>query len=382
MKKICPIINCGKRQWKVKRHIQSCHSNVSNACINFAVSMSNVISMNDGMAKLNTETSTKKYKKSVKKVKRYKLTNQVSRKGNYKCCFLCKQIVKNITDHIQQKHKIPKSDLHYRDYIAKSNVVPSCYIKKINNSVVMLTGDELAKAKIDNESEIQKQMGVQNKLNILRKEIDELNVLQSTHPNDEQVTTDVANKMAQFKSIRYQDQRVLPANVKLWSSAFVEHLKDKKYSDADRRGNIALDVLLFSNKQEPTLTNITDGRYIHSLLQNFSNSEDISASTKLKYIGIFKSFVTFIAINSLSPEYTAALSNSELVSRKFKMQDVYLQIDTICCGLKKDLPIEKATNKMKNSKNIINQAEMDTFFEDSTETITKCLKDDIEGAAL
>ena len=60
-------------------------------------------------------------------------------------------------------------------------------------------------------------------------------------------------------------------------------------------------------------------------------------------MGIFKSFITFIVINSSSPESSGVLSNTELVTRKFKVKDVYLQIDTILCGLKKSIPVEHAS---------------------------------------
>ena len=48
----------------------------------------------------------------------------------------------------------------------------------------------------------------------------------------------------------------------------------------------------------------------------------------------------------------------------------------ICCRSKKYLPIEKVFNKIKN---IINQEKMNIFFEESTEIIIKCLKDDVQG---
>ena len=120
-----------------------------------------------------------------------------------------------------------------------------------------------------------------------------------------------------------------------------------------------MDVLLFSGKAEPRCCDIIYGPYVLSLLRKFEESIDIASSSKVKYIGIFKSF---IAINSSSPESCGVLSNTELVTRKFKVKDVYLQIDTILCGLKKSIPVEHARQKIKKSILLITQDEIDEFF--------------------
>ena len=74
----------------------------------------------------------------------------MNRKQNYKLCNICKKLVLNISCHVQETHKIKRTEQNYSDHIQKSVTVPACFTKKVGTEVKILTDKEIQEIKDEN----------------------------------------------------------------------------------------------------------------------------------------------------------------------------------------------------------------------------------------
>ena len=93
------------------------------------------------------KTSTRQEKNNFNKISN---TAIVNRKQNYKLCNICKKLVLNISCHVQETHKIKRTEQNYSDHIQKSVTVPACFTKKVGTEVQILTDKEIQEIKDEN----------------------------------------------------------------------------------------------------------------------------------------------------------------------------------------------------------------------------------------
>lgn len=109
----CPIDTCQTKTFKLKRHLESLHSDLTRDQIDYAISLSKRFSRNKrnggDKVKVNTDEENVQPVKKMKKIS----NNLVSRKYNYKQCSLCSKLYLNLSDHLTKTHKINRNNEHY-----------------------------------------------------------------------------------------------------------------------------------------------------------------------------------------------------------------------------------------------------------------------------
>ena len=142
---ICPVNNCNARTARLKRHINAVHPEIKEQAISFAIKMGSILARNG--KNLNNEPTNGTKRISNK----YKCTNLVNRKSNYKECLMCKKLYKNMCAHVQDKHKVKKTDANYKNLVYHSPVVPSIYVKYTDGVPKKMSQAEMEEIKIEKE---------------------------------------------------------------------------------------------------------------------------------------------------------------------------------------------------------------------------------------
>ena len=91
-----------------------------------------------------------------------------------------------MTTHLKATHKIEKSlnEAAYNSYINDSEVVPKCFLKKVNGRMVHLEGDELEAAKERKGDMVAEQLATVESLKVLRAKREEAFIRKNNARND------------------------------------------------------------------------------------------------------------------------------------------------------------------------------------------------------
>lgn len=170
----CPIINCSSGSFKLKRHLQSAHSDLTDYQTSYAIELSKKMYQNETAHSVPGLV----LKNSVKR----ETDNFVYKKHNPKKCPICSKLIINLSDHLTSVHKIDKTTHGYKDNLLRATVVPKCYTKIVNGMTVELTGDELKKAEESYGEKVELQSVIlillkfsQDKMTALCQQLDETN---------------------------------------------------------------------------------------------------------------------------------------------------------------------------------------------------------------
>ena len=372
----CPILSCHKNVFRLPRHLDTQHQNLTDSekkeCITFARMIAN-------NRKLDA-TSPKK-PEIGKKAKRPTLTHLVNRKNNYKSCSICGILVMNISQHISKKHKMERSERKFLECIEMSETVPKCYTKIVGREVVKLEGEELKEAKAKYDSTVDTQMviledlkGMRNTIKSLKRKIDE------EGDGDEDKTTykkKLADVNEKYKELRYRDHRTYTSNVKRWKSSFNDHLVAREHAYPLRGVHMAMDVLLPFEKvsgQELELEHLMNGKILRSILEEFRNLDTLTATSKVKYLKMFKLFIQFLLCDPTSPERKEDDTPSAILGRGVKLRDCEYEIDMACTVLSKKKGRDMVETRRRAEKKLMNDEELDTLMNDTVLSLAKILK--------
>ena len=128
----CLFHNCEVKTFRLRRHLKTIHSELTQEEMDYLVKMSLAMASNATSTAQDCSITPIEIEDSVTDIRGDKKTNLVSRRYNWKKCVLCKTLQSNMTTHLKSTHKICKNDntTDYNSYIKNSEVVPRCYIKK------------------------------------------------------------------------------------------------------------------------------------------------------------------------------------------------------------------------------------------------------------
>ena len=122
--------------------------------MDYAVKMSNKMAKNRNKHAID---ETKTIDDADLKPNRHTVTNLVSRKRNFKECALYMKLVNNISDHLQNTHKLDSKQDIYSECLIDSKVVPNCYLTYEDGKPRKITGSELKETEKIYESTVQQQ---------------------------------------------------------------------------------------------------------------------------------------------------------------------------------------------------------------------------------
>ena len=124
LKHTCPMHHCKSTSFKLRRHLQTQHSDLTVDQVDYAIRMSGVMTRN----RQGNRTNVISLGRSRGNIST-KSNSMVSRKENYKRCIICSKLVINLSDHVRNTHKIKSDDAMYSFYVKEPPVVPACYTK-------------------------------------------------------------------------------------------------------------------------------------------------------------------------------------------------------------------------------------------------------------
>ena len=371
---LCPVLPCRVRTFKLRRHLQSCHSSqLSDDKINYAIEMALIMESNKGCK------STTPYSKCTKKrgLKSNPSTFLVNRKDNYKKCSICGKLVLNMTNHIQRTHSIKKEDPSYKSLVTQCEVVPQCFIKQSDkSSAVILTGDELATAQKQFSSQIEEQKDTLEKLKALRtsmeekkKEIEEFtmkaNGIDGAKELDD-LKMEWNRIYEEYKSERYRDSRKYSPTTEVWKKAFVEHLNRLKFPNSNRLSNMTFDIIVpYEIKYEEHLNykNITNGSTVRRMLAEFSNNTKLNCSSQIKYVAAFEKFLKFLILDPDSPENRKPtnVDSAAFLSKDLCLRIIESEIANHKKIVRKNVGREQILSRKKAKSKLISKEETDKF---------------------
>ena len=297
---------------------------------------------------------------------RYRCTNLVKRKGNYKECLLCQGIFKNMLSHIQEYHKINKEDEQYNPLVTGCEVIPTCCIKQEGNNVIKMTVDEMKEVESTHGETVRQQKETNQKLREKMTEIATLKALinSTEDEQDKSTLTNTLNSLqAEYKETRYMDLRNYPTVVKKWKDYFSKYQKNtRQNSNAEKISRAAIDILL-NYLDTSKCTNIDvdvllDGKILNEMLLLFNDRSDLGVETKLKYLTYYKSFLDFTCRSPLSSECVNAQSYENVLYRSAKMTELEKIIDDFKKGLISSNKQGKAKKLQKKPSKVLSSAEL------------------------
>ena len=217
----CPILSCGQRVSKARRHIKNKHGHLNEEKQNYAVQMAKLLLKNQ----TTIEDETPRLKS-----KRYTCTNLVKRKGNYKECLLCKELFKNMPAHIIDKHNISKVSHTYDQLVRECPVIPKCYIVKEQNRARKMTDAEKLEVDEVQVEIVEQQKSTNHQLKELMSKITDIyKRLQNCTEAESELLAKQRDKLkVEYNELRYKDTRNYPDTLKQWKNSFSSYQKNTK----------------------------------------------------------------------------------------------------------------------------------------------------------
>jgi hypothetical protein len=370
----CPVEKCKTRTYKIKRHLADIHL-YSTDEQEYGTKMAKKIERN----RRACEDKDDKKKDILTKTKprKYQNTGLINRKNNYKQCMLCEGLSMNLPDHMKKVHSMPLSDPRYEKCIKEPGVIPKCYTKRIGSKAVLLCGVELEAAKAVYDKDIRMQTtilddlkGYQQKITTVKKSIENA----STESEHKQLQKSLQTILDDYKLVRYQDTRQYSPQMKSWKIGFLNYLTSRKESDPMRAFRMAADVMLpFESTQENKLNfaDLMNGVTVRKMLTTFTNQENTSATTKLKYLAMFDLLMKYLVYNASSPERSANETNEETLSRGIKLKEVLHEIDTTKSFLSKFRGSDLIQTRRKAKGKLVTKEELETLLDETDDYLLK-----------
>ena len=359
----CPFFHCCVKSFRLKRHLIDSHADLSTTQVSLAMKMAMIIARNKERPDNVYQRPVVGMVKKTKDMKGDHRTNMASRKYNLKRCELCKSLQFNLTSHLKSTHKMTRitHPEQYDALIKDSEVIPKCYTRKINNRHVMLEGEDLSMAMRENESTVEEHSEVNRNLKALRDTRDELFRKKNMEMDSaERGRLDVEWKRADelYKALRYKDTRVYSERILVWKNSFKDYVTRRAYSNPTRYVNMALDVVL-SYEGNLNFSQLSDPKIIRKMLQGFKEKPNVTSTSKLKYLGMFRSFVKFIFLDIDSPECEVSLSSSQMTRREYMLKLVEHEIESMVQILTKDKGSDLILTKKKATKKLIQKKDIE-----------------------
>ena len=360
------------------------HAELTDDAVTYAVKMGKVLVRND---KNFLETSHSTKNKST--ANKYKCTNLVNRKSNYKECIICKRLIKNMSAHVQEKHKIKKTDGNYKDCVYHCPVVPGCFVKFTNGVAIKMSQTEMDAIKDENEKVLTEQFKTNKSLKQLNEQIRDITKKISSASDVDEIEILKSNLLKlkeEYALIRYKDLRQYPETLKTWKESYSSYTRNTTNSkNAEKIARAACDLILnYVQHHEDIQLNsefLLDGKILNEMLILQKNREDLVTDTKLKYLAYYKSFLTFIINNPTSPENIGRECSDIMINnaRLAQMNTVLSDHRSGLLNLNKTEKAEKV--QKKKEKKIITSKEMEDL-SDSIERDCRKIKEDYNNGLI
>ena len=157
----CPLLKCKKRVFRLKRHLENIHENLTADQRQSAIRIARIIE-DKKKKRLEMQNPGKKisdlYSRPSKKRIRNSGMSLVARKHNPKKCSMCSLLCINISQHLAKTHHLDRKDPCFKAHLRNSVVIPRCYTKEVKGRKVALEGKELQEAVEIYSSKIEAQL--------------------------------------------------------------------------------------------------------------------------------------------------------------------------------------------------------------------------------
>ena len=102
----CPILSCKTKTFRLPRHVENLHSNLSYVQKENAIKFAKIIACN-----VHATGGKKSEVLGIGKTKRINpVTGMVRRKNNFKKCAICRNLVINLSQHLTSVHKLESTN--------------------------------------------------------------------------------------------------------------------------------------------------------------------------------------------------------------------------------------------------------------------------------
>ena len=135
--------------------------------------------------------------------------------------------------------------------------------------------------------------------------------------------------LEKYNNIRYRDTRVYTPKVLEWKTSFAEYMHCAGYKNPERNSRMAIDVLLDYEEENGialTYSDLLSVEIFRRILAKFCEREDITASSKVKYIKMFKLMMFFLLGDFSSSEIMATDPPADILRRKSTREDLVREI--------------------------------------------------------
>ena len=379
----CPFKDCNGVVQRINRHFKTKHPSMNNSECLTALEICKIIKRNRNQnsgsdcVEESMDESEEDEDETAEDIRNKGSTKLLSNRGNFKLCCLCKELKKNMVDHLQKKHKLNKSTPEYKDALTDSNVIPSCYLSSKDGIVKMLDGVRLVEAKRKYESIVSSQQEAQDKIKKLRIEIKETKEQIKEGNNEELINQLQLN----FEKIQKDLSEVMhpnefahwPQQILDWKQSFTEYLKTKNYQDHVKRGKIALRVLepYMKTKKFLNFEEILDGTIMTDVLNCYKANSNYQNSTKIRYLKICSNMIAFLTTSCHSPERPSTLPLEIIQSRKFHLKDIEDVFDTAIKSLEHKKVDDEFRNETVKEKKLLENVDINKILANNRKELKK-----------
>ena len=384
----CPVFGCSALTVKLKRHLEAKHQMSPDHC-NYAVMAARRMMKNKERSHQEASSSgTLRSPPAASPPAKHRVhqnTALVSRKHNLKQCLLCSRLVRNLSDHMTNVHKMNrKTHNDYDHYVSNAPCHPKCYTKMQGGMRVLLEGEELEDAKAIYGRDVNAQACTLDKLKNLRGQMaehDEKMKKAATADEYRGLKKELEAVESEYRDLRYKDPRVYGANTAKWHDGFLAYLQLRENSNPKRGVNMAMDVLLpfeSSLGRNMTLNDLVDATNMRQILLKFKESESLNSASKVKYLSMFDLFVEYLVCDAESPERVAYEDVQAKLLRDSDLKYARHEIATCKALISKRKGKDLAKSRESARDKLISEDELNDLLADINGKITSVLEDNKE----
>ena len=380
----CPVAGCSTRTFKLKRHLELKHKDLTPERMAYAVMAARKMDKNSELpeetpAEVDSTSSAAHVKKHA-----HQNTAMVSRRHNYKECFICRKLVMNMGEHLAAVHKITRDHAKYEHYVCDAPCVPKSYTKLESGVRVLLQNEELEEAQNKFGGIIETQQATLEQLKDLRTEMADVDRQINEAPTEEEylaLKKRLQSLETAYKENRYKDARTYTENSKKWHDSFLSHLQLRQHSNPKRGVNQAMDVLLpyEASLARPLVVNdLLDGVHMRKMLFMFKESASLKSNSKAKYLALFEMFLQFLFLDVESPERAHDDDIQAKLLRDASLTNAKQELCIVKTLLGKERGKDLAKSKAAAKKKLVTDDELDSLLADITCKLTMVLADSQE----
>lgn len=369
----CIIGSCQTSTYKLSRHINDLHKNLSNNQKEFAVQMARTISRNKTAVLPRSKICLKPKRNILNK------TSLVSRKYNYKKCILCEGLYLNLSDHIFKSHGISRDSDEYSHYVRAPKVIPKVFTKLNGTKRVEMLGEELEEAVKEHGTQLKEQRETLKLLKSSRDEIEKIRrdmKVAETREKYDQLKEELCTAQELYISLRYRDGRKYNAIMTSWYNCYLDYLTHKGCKGPKRIIRMAFDVLICFQKKMNTqvsFVNLMDARFVRDVVRHFRITYSISYASKAKYVCEFQKFLLFLILDVDSPERK---DSTQIASRHYAFEEIKNVFSNEMEILNKMKGKEMIVTKGRAKKKLMSEEELEKLMTDTVQYI-ETVSDDI-----